>query len=232
MTNSRSESRQAATWDQARQQAYRARHPERVVVLHFLLDASSSIAAHEAALRAACNRYLQWLRTHGPAMALVDVRAFGSTVQDSQIRPLHEQPLLSSATYSATYGGTALYDALGQVGTQTPQRGQHILVCFSDGEECSSEHWSASQVHTLLTTLQDDSGWLCVFLGAFPEALSVAQALGFKAGNCLTFASERIPHAFDALRRATERYLTAPAQARKLLAQGGVFTLEDLPCQR
>ena len=138
---------------------------------------------------------------------------------------------LTSETYSATYGGTALCDALGTIGTESPQRGQHILVLFTDGDENDSQHWSVGQVHTLLTTLQEESGWLCVFLGAFPDALPVAAELGFKEGNCFTFASERIPEAFEALRRATERYLTAPAQQRRLLAQGGVFLEEKTVCQ-
>ena len=81
-------------------------------------------------------------------------------------------------------------------------------------------------MHTLLSTLQDERQWLCVFLAAFADALPVAAVLGFKEGNCLTFASEKILEAFERLRRATETYLLASPPARKLLAQSGVFSHE------
>jgi hypothetical protein len=51
--------------------------------------------------------------------------------------------------------------------------------------------------------------------------------LGFLHGNCLVFGSERIPDAFERLRRAIENYLLATPQQRKLLARGGVFSMKD-----
>ena len=99
-----------------------------------------------------------------------------------------------------------------------------MLVVFSDGEDCAPEPvWTAGQVRELLTTLQDHAGWLCVFLGAFAAALDVARSMGFHEGNCLTFPGDQIPHAFEHLRRATQRYLAAPVPERKLLATGGIF---------
>jgi hypothetical protein len=216
-------SRQTATWDATRQQAYRDRHPDSVFLFRLLLDASSSMTAYEVQLRAACNMYISWLKRHAPPMSLGDMRCFGTTLQASQVRPLYEVPMLSAETYTASYGGTALRDALGTVGTEASQPGQHVMILFTDGEDTSSTTWSAHQVQTLLSTLQAEGGWLAVFLGAFPEALRTGAALGFREGNCLTFASAQLPEAFETLRRATERYLNAPLAQRKLLAQSGVF---------
>lgn len=216
-------SKPLATWDAARQQAYRATHPDAVVILHILLDASGSMYTHAPALRSAYNMYLGWLQRHGPPMALVDTRCFGSHLQPKDLQPLGRMRPLQTDTYSADYGGTALYDAIGTVVTQASEPGQHVLIVFTDGMDGNSDQWTAGQVHELLTTLQTESHWLCVFLGAFREALEVADTLGFVEGNCLTFGSEKIPEAFERLRRATEAYLIASPRERLLLAQGGVF---------
>jgi hypothetical protein len=215
------------TWDATRQQAYRVQHPESTFTFHLLLDASGSMFPHEAALRSAYNMYLRWLQRHGPAMALVDTRCFGSYLQSKNVQALGNTPPLQPVTYSAEYGGTALYDAIGAVVTQASEPGQHILMVFTDGMDGDSEYWSSGQVRELLTTLQTENHWLCVFLGAFPQALEVATMLGFLHGNCLVFGSERIPDAFERLRRAIENYLLATPQQRKLLARGGVFSMKD-----
>jgi hypothetical protein len=221
MTTSRSNP--LASWDPTRQQAYRTEHPEDVVVFHVLLDASGSMYAHESALRSAYNMYLHWLQRHGPPMALMDTRCFGTHIQGKEVQPLGRMRPLHPETYAAAYGGTALFDAVGTVVTQASEPGQHILVVFTDGLDSDSAQWTIGQVHELLTTVQSESRWLCVFLGAFQAALATALDLGFREGNCLVFGSEKIPEAFERLRRATETYLIASPQQRLLLAHGGVF---------
>jgi hypothetical protein len=216
-------SNQLASWDPTRQQAYRNKHPEDVVVFHVLLDARGSMYAHESALRSAYNMYLHWLQRHGPPMALMDTRCFGTYIQGKEVQPLGSMRPLHPETYAAAYGGTALFDAVGTVVTQASEPGQHILVVFTDGLDSDSEQWTPGQVHELLTTVQSESRWFCVFLGAFQAALDTATALGFLPGNCLVFGSEKIPEAFEQLRRATETYLLATPPERKLLAQSGVF---------
>jgi hypothetical protein len=218
-----SRSKPLQTWDASRQQAYRDEHPDDVVVFHILLDASGSMHEHAPALRAAYNMYLHWLQRHGPPMALVDTRCFGTQLQAKNVQPLGSMRPLDTATYNADYGGTALRDAIGTVVPQASEPGQHILVVFTDGMDANSTAWTPGKVHELLTTLQTENHWLCVFLGAFPHALSIATTLGFLPGNCLVFGSEKIPEAFERLRRATETYLLATPQQRLLLAQGGVF---------
>jgi hypothetical protein len=143
----------------------------------------------------------------------------------SSMQALGAVQALTPESYRPAHGnGTALYNAVGQVCTTATQHGQHVLVVFTDGEDRAPEPvWTAGQCHEVLTTLQEHTGWLCVFLGAFPEALDVARSMGFLGGNCLTFPGDQIPQAFEHLRRATQRYLAAPAQEKKLLASGGIF---------
>ena len=193
------------------------------MVFHLLLDASGSMAGHEADLRRAYNLYLDWLKHHADPMSLVETQSFGTQLRRSAVQALGIAPPLTTETYTARLGGTALYDALGTVATTAIDPMQHVLIVLTDGADTSSEAYTATGVAELLTTLQEQSGWLCVFLGAYPDALATARTLGFHDGNCVTFTGEQIPEAFRTLTRATERYLAAPPADRKLLATGSFF---------
>jgi hypothetical protein len=193
------------------------------MVFHFLLDASGSMASHEMDLRRAYNLYVDWLKQHADPMSLIETQSFGTQLRRSAVQALGTAPPLTAETYTARLGGTALYDAIGALTTTAIDPMQHVLIVFTDGADTSSEQYTAGAVAELLTTLQQHSGWLCVFLGAYPDALATARTLGFHDGNCVTFAGEQIPEAFLKLQRATQRYLAAPPADRKLLATGSFF---------
>jgi hypothetical protein len=181
---------------------------------------------YERDLMRAYNTYLSWLQTAAHPMSLAEVFTFDLQLHRlSSMQALGHVQALTPESYQPLHGnGTALYNAVGQVCTTQAQAGQHVLVVFTDGEDGAPEHvWTAGQCCELLTTLQEHTGWLCVFLGAFQGALAVARSMGFHDGNCLTFPGDQIPHAFEHLRRATQRYLSAPVAERKLLATGGIF---------
>jgi hypothetical protein len=215
------------TWTPDKQQTYRQRHPEQALTFTALLDASPSMYGERAkALRVSFNMYLAWLQKHADPMSLVHVRVFSTKLAEGRATPLCQTPPLSEVTYDPLGGdGTALYHAVGVTCTQHETAGQHFLIVFTDGLDNRSKAlgWSAQQVCTLVTTLEQEQGWAGVFLGAFAEALAVGKAMGFSAGNCLEFSSDRIPEAFQRLRQATQRYLAASVPARKLLVQGGLF---------
>jgi hypothetical protein len=225
-TLSPSKKKMLNSWNPERQQQYRATHHS--LVFHVLLDASPSMQGQEAVnLRRSFNMYLQWLQRHADPMSVMDVRCFSTDLDPSHPLPIGMVQPLTEQTYDpAEHGsGTALYRAVGETCTTATSAGQHVLITFTDGEDNTSRHfeWSASAVCTLLATLQEQQGWLCVFLGAFPTALTVGNAMGFAPGNCLTVTTDEIPEAFQRLRTATQRYLAAGPQERKLLATGGVF---------
>jgi hypothetical protein len=212
-----------STWNEGKQARWRQTHAEKVMVFHVLLDASGSMAGHEVDLRRAYNLYLDWLKQHADPMSLIETQSFGTHVRRSDVQALGTAPPLTAETYTARLGGTSLFDAIGTVTTTALEPMQHVLIVFTDGEDTSSEQYTAGAVAELLTTLQEHSGWLCVFLGAYPDALATARTLGFHDGNCVTFAGEQIPEAFLTLQRATQRYLTAAPADRKLLAAGTFF---------
>jgi hypothetical protein len=215
-----------ASWDATKQQQYRQSHPNRAMTIHFVLDASWSMAGTPATdLRQAYNKYLAWLQHHADPMTLVELGVFTDTLRRSPLTPLGACLPLTEAMYSPRDGGTALYRAIGDTCTRPQGVGQHLLIVFTDGDDNRSAEleWRDVQVRTILDTLQDAEDWLCVFLGAMPGALAVGAQLGFHAGNCLAFSSEQIPDAFRRLTEATQRYLLAPIAERKLLAAGGIF---------
>ena len=214
-----------STWTIEKQTAWRQRHPQDVLLFHLLLDASPSMIPHAEALLDAYNRYVRWLQHAAPPMSLAETRCFSGHLDPGKLEPLGILPPLTREGYRPEHGhGTALYNAVGQVCTTPRQPGQHILVVFTDGADCATDDtWTTTSVGTLLTTLQEQDGWLCVFLGAFPHACLVAQAMGFYEGNILEFATDRLPEAFLRLQQGTQRFLRAGPVERKLLTAGGVF---------
>lgn len=225
-TPSLSKPKQLASWDASRQDAYRQAHPESVCLYHFVLDASPSMHPHTRDLMRAYNMYVGWLQGAAAPMSLAEVFTFDLQLHRlASMQALGHVQTLTPESYRPLHGnGTALYNAVGQVCTTQAQAGQHVLLVFTDGEDGAPEPtWTAGRCHEVLSTLQDQAGWLCVFLGAFQRALDVARSMGFRDGNCLTFPGDQIPQAFDHLRRATQRYLAAPTEERKQLAAGGIF---------
>ena len=215
--------KQLRAWTPERQQTWRETHPQEQLIFHVLLDASGSMTRYAEPLRRGYNLYLAWLQRARQPMAMLDLRLFGTQLGAAQMQALGLASPLTPETYAATLGSTELWQALRTVCTTTTPHGQHILIVFTDGQDNHVQDKDPASLHTLLTTLQAEAGWLCVYLGTDANALEAATALGFHPGNTLTFPNERIPEAFETLRAATQRYLITPAVARKLLAQQGIF---------
>jgi hypothetical protein len=211
------------TWNADAQQRWREHHTDMAMVFHLLLDASGSMAPYEEALRRAYNLYLDYLQRHAHPMSLIGTHTFGLTLERGETVTLGAAPPLTPATYHARLGGTALYDAIGTLANMVHVPMQHILIVMTDGADMDSTTYTASMVAEVLTTLQAHAGWLCVYLGAYEDALASARAMGFNPGNCVTFACEHLPEAFARLTHATQRYLQASPAHRKLLAAGHFF---------
>jgi len=200
------------------------------VTFNFLLDASPSMRGQpEHDLRQSFNQYLAWLKTHASPMAMAAVRCFSSYLDPYSAVPLGQLQPLDERTYDPSGGdGTALYRAIGETCSDIATgrgHGSQVLVVFTDGLDNISNvyGWTLEKTSDVLSGLVRTQGWLTVFLGAFPQALSVGRRLGFSAGNCLLLTTDQIPEAFRRLTKATERYLSAGPHQRKLLAQTGVF---------
>lgn len=220
-------SKPLASWDAAKQDTYRKANADKVLTFHFVFDASPSMHGTPATnLRKAHALYLAWLQRHADPMSLVEVSTFATTLKRQPLTALGECQTLTDETYNPLgEGGTALYAATGQICTTPQGTGQHVLVVFTDGQDNASIGlgWTTEKVAQILTTLQTEEDWLAVFLGAGIDALGIGQVMGFTKGNCLAFPTDQIPEAFAHLTKATEQYLVAPPEERKLIAKGGIF---------
>jgi len=158
-------------------------------------------------------------------MSQVEVTTFSNSHTTDAATPVGMAPDLDKGRYDPRRGDdTNIYGttvAVIEAGRQSP--GQHILVLFTDGMDSEGLSADALGVVKAYVTEAQADGWLCVFLGAYPEALETGKAMGFPADNCLVFTSDKIPEAFTTLTEATQRYLSAPVATRKLLTQGGFF---------
>ena len=202
-----------ASFDVAKKAQYQA--SRFCPTIHLLIDASSSMLAHATSLRTCYRRYLDHLKAIAAPGTMLDQRCFAYTVQAGT-------PELLATAQPMPYepsGGTRLYSAISAVISPAPD-GDHLLVIFTDG--ISDTENNARERITAFWPVHP--GWLPVFLGAFPEALSAGLALGITEGNCLSFAARDLPEAFERLRDGTNRYLTTQKpEARKLLAAAGLL---------
>lgn len=214
------------TWDAGKQADYRQQHAQDCFMIHWLLDASPSMIPHADALMRSYNLYLRFLQQTASPMTMTETSFFSGSLTRGEPYPLRLTPPLIPARYQPAKGnGTALYNAVGELVVTNIPLAQHILVLFTDGEDCALDPlWTAAKVKEVLTTLQEVDGWLAVFLGAFPEALNEATAMGFAPGNSLVFSTDHIPEAFKTLQDATQQYLLLKTpKERKRLAVGGIF---------
>src|SRR5215475_9674516 len=160
-----------SAWDDSRQAHYRQLHGS--LSLHFVLDASPSMFGQRAKdLLTSFNVYLAWLKRHADPMSLAEVRCFSDYVEPSCPVPLGQLTPLTPQSYRPEDGnGTALYRAIGEVCTQAPMDGEHVLIVFTDGNDNLSKGvgWP---LHKAAATLEavTKQGWLAVFLGAMPRS--------------------------------------------------------------
>lgn len=205
-------------WGEKTREGYRLAHPENILTVHLVLDASGSMSPYANNLREVGERYLEFLARERP-LGLWQLTTFNHRTHQHTPEALQNASL---ASYHAS-GNTALYDAVMAVCTQAWDQGQHLLVVFSDGEDNHSAH-DVNAVATVLETLQREAAWVAVFLGAYPEALDVGQSMGFAPENCLVFPARDLPRAFSTLTQASGKFLAMQQQARKLLTTRSFFT--------
>ena len=189
--------------------------------LHFLLDASGSMYGYRQELVVAYNKLIAHLRTLVPPLTPVECFAFALESTRLQHGLLGTMPPLTMAEYQPE-GGTALFDAIHRLLEATTSPEQHILIVLTDGLD--SERETASVFLRQLMDTRQEEGWLCVYLGAFLEALPQGLACGFREGNCLSFASAHLADAFRLLQQGMQRFLTADNTVKQRLLTAGIFS--------
>lgn len=213
-----------AAWDASAQQRYRSQ--AQIPRTLFLLDRSGSMEACRKDLVVAYNLTLQHLMRVASPLMDVETWLFNHDAALLAEGALYQTSLLSAADYLPG-GGTRLRRALQQVLARDSDRPAmrnrpHLLIVFTDGLDSECEPALTQAVHDLMTARQS-ANWLCVYLGAYPEALAEGLRLGFTEGNCLRFERYYLAEAFAQLREGLTKYLRADTDERKLLTTGGIF---------
>lgn len=120
-------------------------------------------------------------------------------------------------------GGTALFDAIGlgvnsfgRILAALPEHarpGVIQVVVVTDGDENSSQEYTADVVRTIVTEQTERYGWDFVFLGANQDAVLTGARLGFEVGSSLTYAADG--EAVDAMSTMLTRYVTDVRKSTK-----------------
>ena len=208
-----------ASWDTKRQARYTSSGA--VPSVHFLLDASGSMYNQVQPLLRAYHLTLWTLRPLLSPLTQVEVWAFRDTSELLRQGCLGTLEPLTAWDYTPS-GDTRLKRALANLLDATTSPGLHVLIVLSDGMDAPEDDGERARVRALMTMRQAES-WLCIYLGAFPEALGEALAIGFHEGNTVTFSRAHLLQAFAILQKGLQRFLTASAADQKLLAATGIF---------
>jgi hypothetical protein len=219
-----------ASWDATRQKRYQ--HSGAVPTIRLLLDASGSMAEHASTLITSVNLLLLHLRTMTSPLAPLEIWGFQWNSFSIAQSTVGTCPPLTAQTYIPS-GGTRLRRALSQLLHAGDLPGQQVVVVFTDGmdlpwhDQVLDDAWPLHRPPlpdpAILLPKRIDDGWLCVYLGAFVEALQEGKAMGFAEGNTLVFSAYALAEAWRQLEDGLQRFFAAPPETRKLLTTGGIF---------
>jgi len=126
-----------------------------------------------------------------PGECSFSLMLFDNVIEDPVVdRPIAEVAPLNIDTF-VPRGMTALYDA---VGTMVQRyNGRHnpnvktILVILTDGEENSSHTYNKTSVGKLIKNVESEYGWETLFLGSGFNVDAVANDIGVKSMNRMSF---------------------------------------------
>lgn len=169
--------------------------PDRTLIA-VLLDRSGSMEAVKSDTEGGFNAFVDSQRAE-PGEARVTLAQFDTQYEVVYAdRPLADVPRLALQPR----GGTALYDSLGRIITDTgaelaalPEHerpGTVIVVVLTDGHENSSREWSHEAVTAAIKRQESEYAWDFVFLGANMDAVAIGTSLGFAADKSMTWDTD------------------------------------------
>jgi len=181
--------------------------------LVFILDRSGSMYGLEADTVGGFNSMIE-KQKHREGCVIVSTVLFNSTSEVIHDRiDINEIHPMTPNEYEPS-GCTALYDAIGNaihhignVHKYAPPEyvPEHTLfIITTDGMENASQHYSASEIKSMIKRQSERYGWEFIFLAANIDAFETAQSIGIKkerAGN-YTQSSRGIEKSFYAMNEA------------------------------
>lgn len=212
------------------------------LLLHIILDESSSMSSCEEELVDGFNRWLRSMKedeTVDPSKTFVTVTKFnGSNVTTvAEDLPLLQVPELNRALYSPN-GMTNLLDAVGTAMERIDSRLRSIrkvsnrpgafVVVMTDGHENASRRYSKN---VLKANVESRTGkdWVFTFIGANIDAFGEGGAMGYNIGTTLQYNVNDMGATFDSLASNTRNVRGAIASGASgvNLVQQSSFTASE-----
>lgn len=184
-----------------------------------IVDDSGSMYYLANDVRGGFNSYVEGLQQDTEQHYHLTVAKFGSGYE---LMARNAEPesvaRLDNRNYTASQGGTALYDAIGKLITSfendnidMPATDRVLLVVQTDGEDNASVEFTMSQVRKMIDHRESCQGWTCLFLAAGPDA--------WKQGSGLGFASNKVFQT-QATAKGTETVYRAVTETSRAYSRG------------
>lgn len=166
----------------------------------FLLDRSGSMESCRQDTIEGMNAFIESQRELGGTMTLCLFDDKFETVYESV--PMKDVPVLTEETF-VPRGGTALFDAMGQI-LKMNLPDDTMVIVLTDGEENSSEKYTAAHIKDLV----EMKPWKFVYLGANQDAVFNANNIGIRTSS--GYDTNRTPELFRALSAQVTQYSQDP----------------------
>ena len=158
-----------------------------------ILDRSGSMASIKEDMEGGFKTFMEEQRLV-PSPCVVSLYQFDNDMNVV----FEERPLADVADLVlAPRGGTALYDAMGQVIVMMGERlakkpeqerpGKVVVLVITDGQENASKEYAAASVKNMVTEQREKYNWQFAFLGANIDSFDVGGHLGVAATSTANY---------------------------------------------
>jgi hypothetical protein len=203
-----------------------------------LLDESGSMAGYRKAVIDSFNKYLTELK-NGTKRCWLSLFKFDSRPSDKQLRKVFENRNVKECyplTFEqyAPYGGTPLYDAVGELILKTkkrlPKKAKVLFVVHTDGQENASTEFNQESVKTLIHKMENKRGWTFIYLGEGAAAWNAGYDFGIH--NVANFSSGLRGQSMDKLSMTTAYFASNAksdvAASHNLYGAAGIVDADDI----
>lgn len=182
------------------------------VLISVVLDASGSMSNVREETRIAANEYIHELQSGTPVTFSLGVFNEKITwhVTEKAVDIVED---LKSRDY-VTYGGTRLYDALGEsiarVEAMDVPPVHPVIVIFTDGQDAGSREYTSKMLTPMIRERQA-RGWRFIAFIVGKKARISAEKVGFLPGDIAEYAGDAVStkKAFQRLAESTKKLVEA-----------------------
>ncbi len=115
-------------------------------------------------------------------------------------------------------GGTALYDALGDMMTASRRDSEYdkiIYIIVTDGEENESRTWNKDSIHSVIDAKIGEGKSTFQYLGAQPETWNDAAKMGFSAGQTVQYDQNNYIGTYACVASATNNFSSSSLRSSR-----------------